>query len=407
MEKVKKELSYQPPAKILKKYAQVLVNYALNSGEGVHPGEIVQCMVPDVAKALALELQNEILRVGAHPMLYLMPTGFEKDFYNLANQEQLEFFPRRFLRARANLIDHQINIIADPDPFILKEIDPSKILRARNSKKPYRDWLNFKENSNQFTWTIALWGTAAKAEIVGLSLKEYWQQIIKACFLDEDEPIVKWRSIQSLQLAIKEKINNLKIDYVKVVGPDVDLRIGIGEDRWWKGGSGRNIPSFEIFTSPDWRAVDGWIHFNQPLYRYGNLIKNIELEIKAGCVIKARAKTGERLLLEMLKTKNADKIGEFSLTDKRMSRISHVMAETLFDENIGGPYGNMHLALGMAYQDCFRGDPTQLKKRDWATKGFNDSSEHTDIISTTDRTVTAFLTNGQSQIIYRKGQFLL
>jgi len=270
MKKVKKEQSpYQPPAKILQKYAQVLVNYALNSGEGVYPGEIVQCMVPDVAKPLALELQNEILQAGAHPMLYLMPTGFEQDFYRLANQEQLEFFPRRFLRARANLIDHQINIIADPDPFILKEIDPSKIMRARNSKKPYREWLNFKENSNQFTWTIALWGTAAKAEIVGLSLKEYWQQIIKACFLDEDDPLAKWRSIQTLQLDIKEKLNNLKIASLKVVGPDVNLRIGIGENRWWKGGSGRNIPSFEIFTSPDWREVEGWIHFNQPLYRYG------------------------------------------------------------------------------------------------------------------------------------------
>ncbi len=267
--------------------------------------------------------------------------------------------------------------------------------------------VNFKENANQFTWTVALWGTEAKAKIVGLSLKDYWQQIIQACFLDEAEPIAKWRAIQTLQLAIKEKINNLKINYLQVVGPDVNLKIGIGGDRIWKGGGGRNIPSFEIFTSPDWRTIAGWIHFNQPLYRYGNLIEEVELEIKAGRVIKARAKTGERLLLEMLKTKNADKIGEFSLTDKRMSRISHVMAETLFDENIGGPYGNMHLALGMAYQDCFRGDPKQLKKRDWAAKGFNDSSEHTDIVSTTDRTVTAFLTNGQSQVIYRQGQFLL
>jgi len=56
MKKIKTEQSaYQPPAKILQKYAKVLVDYALNSGEGVHSGEIVQCMVPDVAKPLALE----------------------------------------------------------------------------------------------------------------------------------------------------------------------------------------------------------------------------------------------------------------------------------------------------------------------------------------------------------------
>ena len=408
MEKSSKNtLSYRPPAEMLEKYAKVLVNFALNSGKGVSAGEVVQCIVPDVAKPLALELQNALLRAGAHPMLYLMPTGFERDFYNLANQEQLEFFPRRVLRARANLIDHQIAIIADPDPLILSEVDPSKIMRARDSKKPYRDWLNDKENAKKYTWTTALWGTEAKAEIVGLSYKDYWQQIVKACFLDEEDPIKKWREIQSLQFAIKKKINDLKIVSLKVVGPDVDLKVGIGADRWWRGGSGRNIPSFEIFTSPDWREVEGWVRFNQPLYRYGNLIKDIELEIKGGRVVKARARTGERLLLEMLKSKNADKIGEFSLTDRRMSRISHVMAETLFDENIGGPFGNMHLAVGMAYQDCYRGDPSQLKKRDWAARGFNNSSEHSDIISTTDRTVTAFLANGESLIIYRKGQFVI
>jgi aminopeptidase len=403
----KQQENYQPPTAILEKYAQVLVNFALNSGKGVHAGEVVQCLVPDIAKPLALQIQNTILQAGAHPMLYLTATGFEKDFYQLANQEQLEFFPRKFLRARAQLIDHQINIIADPNPLILKDIEASKILRARNSKKPYLDWLNNKENSQQFTWTIALWGTAAKAKIVGLSLEDYWQQIIKACFLDEADPMAKWREIQALQLTIKDKLNHLKIDYLKVKGVDADLKIAIGQDRWWRGGSGRNIPSFEIFTSPDWRGVEGWVRFNQPLYRYGNLIKNVELKIKGGRVIEAKAKEGEKFLLEMLKTKNADKIGEFSLTDQRMSRITHVMADTLFDENIGGPYGNMHLALGKAYQDCYRGDPTQLKKRDWAARGFNDSSEHSDIVSTTDRTVTAFFANSQSKIIYQKGQFVL
>lgn len=404
---IKKANSYQPSTEILQKYAEVLVNYALNSGEGVHAGEVVQCIVPDVAKPLALQLQNTILRAGAHPMLYLTATGFERDFYQLANQEQLIFFPRKFLQTRVKLIDHQINIIADPDPLILQGVDPNKIISARNSKKPYRDWLNAKENAQQFTWTIALWGTEAKAQIVGLSLKDYWQQIIKACFLEEADPVAKWQSIQALQSSIKEKLNNLKISYLKVDGPDVQLTVGIGEDRCWKGGGGRNIPSFEIFTSPDWRRVEGRIRFNQPLYRYGNVITGVELEIKAGRVVKARAETGEALLLEMLKSPNADKIGEFSLTDKRMSHITHPMAETLFDENIAGPYGNMHLALGMAYQDCYRGDPSQLKKSDWAARGFNDSSEHSDIISTSDRTVRAFSANGQSQIIYRKGQFVI
>jgi len=81
------------------------------------------------------------------------------------------------------------------------------------------------------------------------------------------------------------------------------------------------------------------------------------------------------------------------------------MAETLFDENVGGPFGNTHLAVGKAYKDCYRGDPSTISKKQWEKMGFNDSAEHTDIVSTTDRTVTAHLTDGSQKIIYEKGMF--
>ncbi|MBD3279338.1 MAG: aminopeptidase, partial [Candidatus Pacebacteria bacterium] len=110
---------------------------------------------------------------------------------------------------------------------------------------------------------------------------------------------------------------------------------------------------------------------------------------------------------EMLKSPNANKIGEFSLTDARMSRITQPMAETLYDENIGGPYGNTHLAVGMAYKDCYRGDASKLTKKDWEKRGFNDAAEHTDIVSTTDRTVVARLVDDSEKMIYQDGKFVV
>lgn len=399
--------SYTPPKTLITKYAQVLINYALNSGEGIRPGEVVECVVPDVAKEFALALQNEVLKSGGHPIIRLLPTGFEKDFFSLASDDQLSFFPKPFYQEKAKLIDHQVGIIADVDPLELKDTDPKKLMLARNARKPYRDWLNEKEVQNKFTWTLALWGVEAKAKEVGLSMKEYWQQIISACFLDEDDPIAKWREIQKMQKDILEKLNAMEMDTLEIKGPDIDLKVRLGADRIWQGGSGRNIPSFEFFTSPDWRGTEGWVQFNQPLYRYGNILKNVRLEFSKGLVTKAHAETGNDLLQEMLKTQNANKIGEYSLTDKRMSRITHVMAETLFDENIGGPFGNTHLAVGMSYKDCYRGDETKLSEKDWEDRGFNDSAEHTDIISTTDRTATATLTNGSKVVIYQDGMFVL
>lgn len=398
---------YQPSKTILQKYADVLVNFALNSGKGVKKGEVVLCQVPDVAKPLALELQNTILKAGAQPMIRLLPTGLAKDFYTLASDAQIKFFPEKYLQAQADLIDHRIQIAAEVDPFELKNIDPAKPLLSRQSLKPYQDWLVAKELKGKHTWTIALWATEAKAKLVGLSLKSYWQQIIQACFLDKAGPIKEWQKVFRLQEKILAKINALNIQSIQVRGKDVDLTLKIGRDRLWQGGTGRNIPSFEIFTSPDWRGTEGWIKFNQPLYRYGNKITGIRLKFAAGRIIKATAKSGHKLLQEMIKTKNADKLGEFSLTDKRMSRITHVMAETLFDENIGGRWGNTHVAIGMAYKDCFKGKAAKLTAKDWANLGYNDSAEHTDMISTSDRTVTAILAGGKKIVLYQQGRFTL
>lgn len=399
--------AYTPSQKLIDNYADVLVNFALNSGEGLKKGEVVQAFIPDVAKPLALALQNTILKSGGHPMIQLIPTGFDKDFYQLANSKQLTFFPRKYLKERVKLLDHQISIIADIDPRELTQVPPQKILKSINSKKPYRDWRNDKENRGKFTWTIGLWGVQAKADEVNLSLKDYWQQIARACFLDKPDPIKEWKKIFVMQQKIRTKLNKLHIEWLDIKGQDVDLKIQLGANRIWNGGSGRNIPSFEFFTSPCWHGTKGWIKFNQPLYRYGNVIKDIYLEFNEGVIVKAHARKGNKFLQEMIKTKNANKLGEYSLTDKRMSRITHAMAETLYDENIGGPFGNTHLAVGMSYQDCYRGDPSKPSKEDWHDWGFNDSAEHTDMVSTTDRTVIATLTNGKKQVIYQDGMFVL
>ncbi len=398
---------YQPSQELLQKYAQVLVNFALNSGRGLQEDEVVELIVPDVAKSLALFLQNEVLRSGGHPIMRLLPTGFERDYYRLASKKQLTFFPEQYLHSKADLLDHHIQIIAEPFPEELKEADPGKIIVARDSRKPYKDWLMAKENEGDFTWTIALWGDRAKADAVELSLEDYWQQIIQACFLDEDNPIARWQEIHQLQTEIKQKLNQMQIEEIHLESDDADLWLQIGANRCWCGGGGRNIPSFEIFTSPDWRGTRGWAKFNQPLFRYGNRIEQVKLDFENGLVIGGEAEAGEKILQAMLNSPNADKLGEFSLTDKRMSRITHPMAEILFDENMGGEFGNTHIAIGSAYKECYVGERKSFNKQTWDELGFNDSAEHTDFISTTNRQVTAILSDGSQKVIYQDGKFVV
>jgi aminopeptidase len=403
---------YHPPQKILENYAHVLVNFALGGGKGIKKGDSVIVNGSEASKPLYAEILKAIWKAGGHVIGRYSPDNepwfkFDRAFFEHAEEHQLEHFPASFMKGLIDQADHSIFIIAETDKKSLQGIDPAKLMKRGKVMKPAKEWRDEKEYNGKFTWTLGLYGTPAMAKEAKLSEKEYWEQIIQACFLREKDPVAKWKAVYKDMYKYRDRLNKLKIEKVHVVGKDVDLWIKLGNKRKWVGGSGRNIPSFELFNSPDWRGTEGWIKFNQPLYRYGNLVTGIELEFKNGVVVKSKAKTGEQVLKQMIATTNADKVGEFSLTDRRFSRITKFMGETLFDENVGGPFGNTHIALGSSYHDCYDGDPSKVKKAEWEKLGYNDSSVHTDIISTTDRTVTAYMKDGKEKVIYKDGQFVL
>lgn len=397
--------NYQPSEKILNNYAKVLVNYALNSGQGIKAGEVVVLQVPESAKPILKELYKVVLQSKAHAIIQYLPDDMERLFFENASEEHLNFFPAKLLKGRLRQADHFLSIIAETNKHELEGIDPKKIMQKSIAFKPYMNWRNRKENRGKLTWTLGLYPTKAMADEAGLTLRECWNQVIKACYLNHSNPIKKWQSVQKNIKRIKKKLNSLSIDTIKIKSTNTDLTIGIDKNRTWLGGDGRNIPSFEIFISPDWRRTSGHISFDMPLYRYGNEIRDIYLEFKNGLVVKSSASKGESILKKMIETKDADKVGEFSLTDIRMSKISKFMAETLYDENFGGAHGNTHIALGMAYKESYPHDLKKVTKKEWQDMGYNDSVVHTDIISTANRVVTATLTDGSQKIIYQDGKF--
>ena len=200
----------------------------------------------------------------------------------------------------------------------------------------------------------------------------------------------------------------MKLEYGHVTWPDEDLKLKIWADRLWAAGWWCNIPSFEVFTSPDCRDVNWWIKCNQPLYRYWSLVEWIRLEFKDWKLVKAHADKNDDILQEMIKIEWMKQVWECSLTDARTSKITKFMAETLFDENVWWKYWNTHIALGMWFDECFNWDKSKLddpefKKSIW----LNTSAEHVDIISTADRTVTATLADWSEKIIYENGMFTI
>ena len=112
--------------KQLQNYANILVNFALNSGQGVKKGEVVFLQVPEAAKPLLVALHRAVLLAGAHPIIQYLPHDLERQFFETANSDQIHFFPSYFMKGRAKEADHAITIIAETNKHELEGIDPRK-----------------------------------------------------------------------------------------------------------------------------------------------------------------------------------------------------------------------------------------------------------------------------------------
>lgn len=208
---------YQPSPELLKKYADVLVKFALRGGEGVKPGDVVFVQIPECAKPFYLPLQQSILEAGAHAIFEYYPDGVARHFFEQATQEQLVFYPEHYLHGKVDQMTHVINVIAEHDKYEFKGIDPQKLAARMQSRKEYMKKRTQKELEGKMTWTLGLFGTPAMAEDVGMTLEEYWEQIIKACYLDFDDPIAEWKKTMSATQDIMHKLNIMNIQTVHVV----------------------------------------------------------------------------------------------------------------------------------------------------------------------------------------------
>ena len=165
-----------------------------------------------------------------------------------------------------------------------------------------------------------------------------------------------------------------------------------------------NLPSYEIFTSPDCKKTNGVVYSSKPLYYNGCYIDEFMLKFKDGEVIDCSAKKGEKALKQIVfKNKNANRLGEVALVpyDSPISNTNIVFKDTLFDEN-----ASCHLALGAGFETTFE-NYKNLTKEELIEKGLNDSIIHMDfMIGTKDLNIVAETEKGIVQI-FKDGNFCI
>ncbi|NNF99836.1 MAG: aminopeptidase [Desulfobacteraceae bacterium] len=391
----------------LSRYADVLI-WGLKTArkERYKKGDIILVRFNLPAIQLAQIIDAKLLKLGMHTIVRLMPTPeMEKNFYSIANTKQLKFqIPGD--KEMISSINGGIFLFAPESLTHLSDIDPRKINTFSMARKPFNDILDKREEQGAFAWTLCVVPTNALAKHAGLDVDEYSRQIARACFLNRNAPVDHWRRIYKRANTLKLRLNKLKTRYFHVESASVDLNITPGKDRRWVGISGHNIPSFELFLSPDWRGTSGIYYADQPSYKNGNYVEGVRLEFREGEVVDVKAKKGEAFVkTQITMDKGSNKIGEFSLTDKTFSSINRFMANTLFDENFGGKQGNCHIALGSSYSETYAGNQKTLTETKKTKLGFNDSALHWDLVNTEKKRVTAFGQQHEKLVIYENGKF--
>jgi aminopeptidase len=393
----------------LERYADVLLwGLSIARKEPYANNDVILVSFDLKALPLAEALYARCIEKHFHPIIRMAKTpAMELALYEEGSMRQLGFVPP----GEDVLIDNLagwIRLLAPASLTHLGHVDPERFGVVQKAHKPYRDQMNIREERGGFTWTLCLYPTEALANSAGLTIDEYADQIRKACWLGMDHPEREWKRIWEQAQEVKAWMTGMQMTDVHIESANTDLRLNMGQDRRFLGVTGHNIPSFEIYTSPDWRGANGVFYADMPSYKNGNLVTNARLEFKDGVCTGADAEEGGQYLRQQLTMDlGASRIGEFSLTDRRFSRIDRFMAHTLYDENFGGECGNCHVALGSAYAESAYAGDRELTQAVKDELGFNNSALHWDMVNTEDRRVTATLPGGEKRTIYENGEFTL
>jgi aminopeptidase len=254
----------------------------------------------------------------------------------------------------------------DPDPELLADLDGERVGRA--IKLEIAEISRRQHEENTINWCgVGAPNEGWARQIYGKpDVERLWEAVAFCMRLDEPDPVAAWREHLDRLDARAEGLTELEPDAVRYRGPGTDLTVGLLPSARW--GSARfrtsggidyvaNMPTEEIFTTPDSRRADGTIRSSMPLALNGQVVRGLELTLENGRIVGVEAETGADLVRSQLATvENADRFGELALVtrESRVGQSGTLFFDTLFDEN-----ATCHIAYGMGLPYAFDGEPDE------------------------------------------------
>jgi aminopeptidase len=272
-----------------------------------------------------------------------------------------------------------------PDPHLLDGVDPERAGLDRMPRLASSLRISLGDEVN---WVVVSCPNPGWANSVFGEPDEdrLWTAIEHAVRLDEPDPVAAWAEHSARLVARRTAISERGFKALHFRGPGTDLRVGLIHGHRFEGGGhttswGRefiaNVPTEEVFTTPDRFATEGTVRCTTPVQVGGELVDGLELRFERGRCVELRASQGEAAITRLLDTdENARMLGEVALVDResRVGQLGLVFGDTLLDENAA-----CHVAFGAAYPAPIPG-AGELDEPGRLALGVNVSSIHLDVM---------------------------
>ena len=366
----------------LERYADL----ALKVGVNLQPGQPLMINADVEHAPLVRVIADRAWRAGASTVfVYYGDADLRKSLVDLAPEAALTASAPGTVRMLEELIEQHaayIKVVGDPAPDLLAQSDPARSGRAFQVDFTRR-WGKAIAHRD-LAWTLVGCPVEGWArQVFGEpDVEKLWHAVEQTVRLDLPDPVAAWGERLAKLDGVARALNERRFDAIRYRGPGTDLTVGLlPSARWMSAGAfttawGQphvaNLPTEEVFTSPDCRRTEGTIRSTRPLAVAGRVINGLELTFKGGRITEVRADGGADALIrtQIAIDPGAPYLGEIALVDResRVGKAGIIFWNTLYDEN-----ATCHMAFGHGF------DFTVADAKD-REAGLNQSAVHTDFM---------------------------
>jgi aminopeptidase len=363
---------------LIERYAELVVRVGAN----VQPGQLVEVLARVEHTPVARAVTRAAYEAGARfvDVLY-SDQHVRRAMIESAPEEVLSWTPP-WLLSRGKKIGEErgaiVAITGEAEPNLLADLPGERVGKARMMELAEENMRQISEQLNN--WTVVAcpnegWATQVFGEP---DVDRLWEQVAYCVRLDEDDPVAAWRAhVERLDGRVRA-LDELTLDALRFHGEGTDLTVGLLDVSRWKGAESitatgltyvANMPTEEVFTTPDCRRTEGVVRSTRPLELYGQVIRGLEVRFENGRIVGVQAETGANVIRSQLDSDaRAPYLGEVALVDgtSRVGLTGLTFFDTLFDEN-----ATCHVAYGGCYTEALDGD---------GGEGANMSTVHTDFM---------------------------